>query len=385
MININIDGNYFFHKTFGIFAGYGGVDPSVVLETPEDQASFIRKVSTDMCSSLRKLPYGGKIVFTIDSRSWRKDVEIKDGGYKSNRKKDENVDWSIFYDLMNSYGSHLEKMGFVLSKVDGAEGDDLLWKWSEYFNSIGEDCIVVTGDGDLNQLSSMNDRGNWTIVWNPNSKKNVLTIPPGWKDKVLNQTEPKEISIFDMSSSILPVNDKLESLYREADIVEIEVRDFVMEKMLTGDKGDAVPSVWTGFNSSGKETRITPLKARKIMDAISESKWGNLDFIDLLNDGDFLEWVGGLCIRSVNGMDTTENRKEAGGNLVRNFRLMWLNESVLPSDVLMGMEKSIDRGMGIVRINPVLDRIKILNGTNWLIEGGSNSSPSQFDPFKLMK
>lgn len=385
MININIDGNYFFHKTFGIFAGYGGVDPSVVLETPEDQASFIRKVSTDMCSSLRKLPYGGKIVFTIDSRSWRKDVEIKDGGYKSNRKKDENVDWSIFYDLMNSYGSHLEKMGFILSKVDGAEGDDLLWKWSEHFNSIGEDCIVVTGDGDLNQLSSMNDRGNWTIVWNPNSKKNVLTIPPGWKDKVLNQTESKEISIFDMGSSILPVNDKLESLYKEADIVEIEVRDFVMEKMLTGDKGDAVPSVWTGVNSAGKETRITPLKARKIMDAISESKWGNLDFIDLLDDEAFLEWTGGLCIRSVNGMDTTENRKEAGKNLVRNFRLMWLNESVLPSDVLMGMEKSIDRGMGIVRINPVLDRIKILNGTNWLIEGGSNSAPSQFDPFKLMK
>jgi 5'-3' exonuclease len=384
MINIAIDGNYIFHKTFGIFGGYGNVDPSKILNGPEEQASFIRKISTDMCSSIRKLPYGGKIVFTIDSRSWRKDIEIKDGGYKSNRKKDENVDWSIFYDLMNSYGAHLEKMGFILSKVDGAEGDDLLWKWSEHFNSIGENCIVVTGDGDLNQLANINDIGNWTIVWNPNSKKNVLTIPPGWLDKVIPTKNTKEMSIFDMGSSIIPHNDKLETLSKEADVIEVNVRDFIIEKILTGDKGDAVPSVWIGKNSSGKETRITPLKAKKIMDGFYNSQWGDLDFNDLLENDEFLEWTGGFCIRSVNGMDTTENRKEAGENLIRNFKLMWLNESVIPSDVLMGMEKSIDRGLGLARINPVLDRIKILDGTDWLRDG-VNITPTQFNPFELMK
>ena len=112
MINILIDGNYIFHKTFGVFAGYGSnVDPGKVLKSKSDQSMFIRKIATDLCSSLKMLPIGGRLVFASDSRSWRKDVEIEDGGYKSGRVKDENVDWSIFFDLMQAFGTHLEKMG----------------------------------------------------------------------------------------------------------------------------------------------------------------------------------------------------------------------------------------------------------------------------------
>ena len=118
MINILIDGNYIFHKTFGIFGGYGNIDPGKVLKDKSEQSAFIRKVSTDLCSSLKMIPQGGRLVFTADSRSWRKDVEIEDGGYKSGRVKDENVDWSIFFDLMQAFGSHLEKMGFIFSKVE---------------------------------------------------------------------------------------------------------------------------------------------------------------------------------------------------------------------------------------------------------------------------
>ena len=56
MINILIDGNYIFHKTFGIFAGYGNVDPGKVLKNKSDQAMFIRKISTDLTASLKTLP-----------------------------------------------------------------------------------------------------------------------------------------------------------------------------------------------------------------------------------------------------------------------------------------------------------------------------------------
>jgi hypothetical protein len=125
MINILCDGNYIFHKTFGIFSGYGNVDPAKVLGKKSDQAMFIRKVSTDLCAALKSLPSGGRLIFTADSRSWRRDIEIEDGGYKSNRVKDENVDWSIFFQLLEEFGIQLEKMGFIFSKVPGAEGDDL--------------------------------------------------------------------------------------------------------------------------------------------------------------------------------------------------------------------------------------------------------------------
>jgi archaellum component FlaG (FlaF/FlaG flagellin family) len=59
MINILIDGNYIFHKTFGVFAGYGSnVDPGKVLKSKSDQSMFIRKIATDLCSSLKMLPVG---------------------------------------------------------------------------------------------------------------------------------------------------------------------------------------------------------------------------------------------------------------------------------------------------------------------------------------
>ena len=143
MINILVDGNYIFHKTFGVFGGFGTKDPSKVLETSGEQAMFIRKVATDLCAGLKLLPQGGRLIFTSDSRSWRKDVEIEDGGYKSNRIKDETVDWTIFFDLMTEFGHQLENQGFVFSKVKGAEGDDLLYYWSDYFNSVGENCIII--------------------------------------------------------------------------------------------------------------------------------------------------------------------------------------------------------------------------------------------------
>ena len=169
MINICVDGNYIFHKTFGVFAGYGNVDPGKVFSKKSDQTMFIRKVATDLCSSLNNLPSGGRLIFTADSKSWRREIEIENGGYKSNRTKDENVDWTIFFELMDSFGRQLEKMGFIYSKVSGAEGDDLLYMWSKYFNNNGEDCVVVSGDKDLHQLARF-EGSNWTITWNSNNK-----------------------------------------------------------------------------------------------------------------------------------------------------------------------------------------------------------------------
>ena len=155
MVNILIDGNYIFHKTFGVFGGYGNVDPGKILKDKKEQSAFIRKISTDLCSSLKIIPQGGRMIFTCDSRSWRKDIEIEDGGYKSGRVRDENTDWTIFFDLMKSFGNHLEKMGFIFSKADGAEGDDLLMFWTDYFKRKKENCLIITGDKDLHQLAEI--------------------------------------------------------------------------------------------------------------------------------------------------------------------------------------------------------------------------------------
>lgn len=375
MINICVDGNYIFHKTFGIFAGYGNVDPGKVFSKKSDQAMFIRKVATDLCSSLNNLPSGGNLIFTSDTKSWRREVEIENGGYKSNRVKDENVDWSIFFELLDSFGRQLEKMGFIYSKVQGAEGDDMLYAWSKHFNDNKEDCIIVSGDKDLHQLARFHG-SNWTIVWNSNNKKNILTSPIGWRSNWLDKEE--EASIFDMGSVLSPDKDKLKNLISKCEINEVDSEFFVLNKMFVGDKGDAVPSVWE-MRGQSKVMGFTAKKSESLIEAMrSSDDWRSLKGKELLENSEFLNWASGFILRTMKDVDSRENREKVTSNIKRNYRLMWLDESVLPQDLCGDIKSEIERGISLEKKSITLDRIKILDGTNWI---APNYSPSNFDPF----
>jgi 5'-3' exonuclease len=336
---------------------------------------FIRKIATDLCASLKMLPTGGRLIFTSDSKSWRKDVEIEDGGYKSNRVKDENVDWSIFFDLMLGFGKQLEKMGFVFSKIDGAEGDDLLYFWANHFNQIGEDCIIISGDKDMHQMARSTGE-NWTVVWNSNSKNNVISVPSGWEENWLNATGP--VSIFEMSTAMSPDKDKMKEFVQKVSLERINPRDFIFNKMLVGDKGDAVPGVWEFETSPGKISRMSPKKAESVMESLVQSKWANSSFSDLLDDEEFLDWVSGYTLRLMKDVDSRENRDKVAKNLLRNYTLMWLDHSVIPSWVTEKVDGEIIRGINLPRKSITLDRIKILEGTDWAT---TQSAPKTFDPF----
>lgn len=376
MTNILIDGNYIMHKTFGIFAGYGkNVDPGKILASKNDQSAFVRKIATDLCASLKMLPGGGRLIFTSDSRSWRKEVEIENGGYKSKRNKDENVDWSIFFDLLSSFGHQLEKMGFVFSKVDGAEGDDLLLFWSLKFNQLGENVIIITGDRDLHQLARF-ENNSWTAIWNNNSKNNLFTVPLGWNP---NSTQSSnEISVFNMESSLSPEVDKLQEFIKKVNVSEIEHRSFLFKKILTGDDGDSVPSVWE-FESKGKINRFTDKKAEDVYDIFSSSEWKDLTVSDLITNENFMLWISGLVLKISKGVDSTENRSKVRHNIIRNHKLVCLDPGVIPENVRSSCYLEIDRGMKLEKRNVTLDRIKILEGTEWVTAG---YQPRGFDPFE---
>jgi 5'-3' exonuclease len=375
MINVCIDGNYIFHKTFGVFGGFGIKDPAEVLGTKGEQSMFIRKIATDLCAGLKLLPQGGRLIFTCDSRSWRKDVEIEDGGYKSTRVKDETVDWSIFFDLMAEFGHQMEKQGFIYSKVKGAEGDDLLYFWSEHFNSIGENCIIISGDKDMHQLARHNEKG-WTVIWNNNSKNNILAVPPGWEDNWVNKTE--SVSIFDMTAAISPDKDKVKEFLKKVTVEEVNRRNFVFMKMLTGDKGDAVPGVWHVPTPSGKNNGVSPKKAEQILESLSQSKWKDSTFKEMLADDEFLSWVSGFVLRILKDVDNTTNREKVSKNILRNYTLMWLDSEVIPGFVTESCKEELSRGMELPKKNITIDRIKILDGTVWTTEV---SVPKAFDPF----
>jgi len=375
MINILIDGNYIFHKTFGIFGGYGSKDPAEVLKTKNEQAMFIRKIATDLCAALRELPTGGRLVFTADSRSWRKDVEIEGGGYKSKRVKDETVDWSIFFNLLDAFGKQLEKMGFIYSRANGAEGDDLLYFWADYFTTKGQNCIIVSGDKDLHQLARWKGN-NWTLVWSNNSKNNVISSPVNWKKNWLEQQD--QVSIFEMAETIQPDKSKIKKWIEKLVLNEVNPRDFIFVKMLIGDDGDDVPGVWNFEATPGKMSRMTPKRAEQLLESLQQSRWVDSSFQDLLVDNEFLDWAAGYILRLMKDIDSKENRQKATQNLLRNYKLMWLDKMVMPDWVISSVLAEIKRGINLDRRPITLDRIKILEGTEWVT---TTSIPKMYNPF----
>jgi len=178
-MNLIFDGNYLFYKTLFIFGQYGSKGEKV-LSSDKDQSMFMRKIATDMAHAIRTFGNPTRVVFTIDSRSWRKEVEIEEGGYKSNRDKDESViDWDTFYKLMNEFGEIIAEKGYIVSREPRAEGDDLMYLWADEFFNNGEDSVIITGDKDMYQVVKCNNV-NFIAVYNPNSKTRKIVGPTGF-------------------------------------------------------------------------------------------------------------------------------------------------------------------------------------------------------------
>lgn len=384
MINILIDGNYIFHKTFGMFAGYSkDVDPSKILGTKESQTKFMQKVAIDLYSLLSDLPKGDRLMFTIDSKSWRKEYYE---GYKSKRedKRGESgadkAKWAIFFELLGSFAEYLETIGAVFSKVENAEGDDVIWLYSEHLNSLGENCIIISGDMDLTQLVSVNSNSSWTIVWNAKMKNNVLSIDKAWIEHYLGVQE--EVSVFNMAPSLSADKRKLRDILNKAEVNIVDQRKFIFIKMFAGDTGDDVPSIWSHIPTGKiRLVRVTELKAEKIWNSFNETEWKDLEFSELVVNEDFLDWAAKYSIRLINGLDSTDNRTKAKENLLRNFDLMWLNEESLPSYVLESLKSELTRGLSLPRTNIILSDIKSLKNTEWTSNG--NYTPEEHNPFQL--
>lgn len=375
-INIIFDANYLFRKTLGIFAGYGAIDPNEVFSRDEDKAAFIRKVTMDMCATLRSLPPANRIIMCLDSTSWRKKVEIEGGGYKSDRKKDEAIDWSIFYSLIHEYCLRLEDLGYIYTKVSGAEADDLIYFWTRYLMKSGEDSIVITGDRDLHQLIKTNDNQNWVCVLNNNSKNLAFYTPFGWKEMISKE----EVSIFNMSGSLDPVKGRLREFANTFETNEIDSTDILLEKVLSGDKGDSVPPVWN-IIKNGKNHGMTAKKAEAFYQELKNSKWSSEPISEVLNNSESIDFIAGYCLRALGDVDSKENRSKVAQNLERNKKLVWLEKDMIPKEISLEILSLIaNDSANLEKSHAPIDRDTILNGTEWVTEG---YVPKKFNPFSL--
>lgn len=366
MINILHDGNYLFYKSLYV---YPRADKGRMLDSHNDREAFMQKNMIDFAYVTRKFKNLNKVIVTVDDYSWRKHITIEENqGYKAGRVKDETaVNWDSFNDIMERFSNILESRGIIISKTGGAEGDDGLYLWAERLLDKGQNSVMITGDGDLSQCVKFKGN-NFIFVYDPRSSSKKLVVPKGFSDWA---KDDGEYDLMDASSFMLDPKSDIDNLIRESKINEINPDMVVFYKILGGDGGDDVPSVWSWqvTQSNGKtiNKKVTPTKIARLYE-ILEQKFGEVDIFNLHKYSKIITENINIFFRQ----NATE--KVIKERLIRNTKLVWLNEEVIPPYVIDNFNEVYEKykNAGAPDIQKY-DMATLLNGTEFY------SGPASFE------
>ena len=371
-----IDGNYFLFRTLYVLPRKS--KKTEMLATDEDAIVFMRKLATDFAYQIRLFEgLIDKVVWTIDSRSWRKDF-YPDAEYKGNRKQDSSINWKNFSKVTEEFTQLLIKQGVIYSKINGAEGDDLMYAWNTESLANDKSVIMFTGDRDLVQLVNRSQTNSThTILFSPAHKK--MYTYQGFSEWLTTEDEVSSKDIFDVlkvSASPEAQSKKLLSSIiakKKVSVIEVDPEEFRFRKVLTGDSGDNVPpAYWHTSTKNGKTRRygVSEGKATAIIDEF-KLKHGTLSHMYLYEDG-YITDLANILIRHMKAKHMS--REQIITNLKSNVNLMVLSSHTIPEGILDEMFKSVESQINVNEL--VLPNVstmkKIVEGTKY--DGDDNSA-----------
>lgn len=287
-MNLLFDGNYLIWKTFSIWSTYfqdrkatPEENEALLLEALQDkdkQQVLIRKIIIDMCATINRFKDVKRVAFVIDSSSWRYNL-YDDYKYALTRVRASY--YKHFLHMIEEFEKFLRSKKVIVSRVMGAEGDDLLYLWSIYFTQVlEEELVIITGDSDIRQIMN------------------------------------KDISLFNNNSKnfrfyCIPEKEVYWNEYFDTDIMIEPTKPFevLLYKVIMGDTSDNVPKLKKGFgNVAFKKFLdfITPYKVPQDKTVLEMSQWIASRFCHF----------------------TKMDYEEILGKVIFNLKLTWLNLSV---------------------------------------------------------
>lgn len=304
-INLVFDGNFLYHLSFSIFSTYyRGQDMCAVLEDREKRQVLIRKCVMNLCAAVRRFGDDvGRVIVVIDSHSWRRGV-YDDYKYALTRVKEP---WSdAFVEVLGEFEALLRKRGLIVSRVPGAEGDDLIMLWAFALDELpDEETVILTADSDIRQLITP------TIsVFNYNSKFLKFYVFPG-KEGMWNELLDAEIQVL-----------------------TTEALEVLLYKVLMGDKSDNIPKVRAGFGDKAFNNFIESLKRELNGRLVSPTQFQGYSVTKLAL------WIQSKFEKFL-GKPLTEAEL---GQIIFNVQMTWLSPSVYgpkQEDLLMAMTEEV--------------------------------------------
>ena len=292
----------------------------------EDCQSFIYKFATDVCSIINIFKPNNVILLTDSQHAWRKDVLPGEDGYKSNRQKQEGVNWDNIFKCSDDLKQLFKNAGCHVAEYEHSEADDMAALCKEVIFEKYHDynLIIVSADADLRQLIDFDPLTNqYCAVYNTIVKgktgKRFLYITQemqNWLDK------EDQVDIF--FSNVDESKQYIKDIIAQNVKIGIEIEnpnEILLHKIFCGDDGDCVPSFYSWIHN-GKSVRITPAKERKIRETL-----GIKTIADLIQAKDNLKpLIESVAKKEVNDININER-------LQRQRTLVELNSSLFPKDI----------------------------------------------------
>lgn len=371
MTNAIFDLSNMFFRSLFIVGGYGSKQYSFDNQVELDQ--LMRKVATDVSQVIRTIN-PSRVIFALDSRSWRKDISIDENeGYKAQRTKSAIINWDNVFKIMGEFADILETNGFIISKFDRAEADDLiaLWKQELLFNQ-NQHVIIVSADEDVRQLVQFYPyapgKFAFCTVFNPflqgkNASKK-LYVPEKYWDEWILDAEPGDF--FNRGIDVDKEDFKRILNEPKTKLEKVNGEKIVLRKIFCGDDGDNVPAIYTWINDKGKEVRITESKFEKIIDYIGEGT----DAYDLMDKKEMIYDQLAL-ISGQRPPFKIEDR------LKRQLQLVHLDPLIFPEEFVKAFTTKISEELAKPQVYPQnWNMVSILEGTRYVMgNGGKYKKP----------
>ena len=379
MTNLIIDLSNMFFRSLFITGGYGPKSFSFDSQSEVDQ--LMRKVSTDISYIIRKTN-PSRVIFAMDSTSWRKKINIEENeGYKGNREKSERLNWDNILSTLAEFGEILKESGFIVSKIDTAEADDLiaLWRDELVFNQH-QHTIIVSADEDVRQLVAFYPyepgKKAFSVVFNPftygKQRNRKLYVPKYFQSWI---DEEEEADIFSTRIDV----DKEDFIHlRDTEKVlfeEVNGDEIVLRKIFCGDDGDNIPAFYTWINDKNKEVRITNSVYNKIKLSL------NLSDVEDLNSESKLKELESL----LNKLSGTNIKFDIVSRFQRQVKLVHLQRMNFPSSIIKEFDNTKDTYLAQSNIHPQNWNVNtLLEGTRYVKTPGKISSGTESSIFKEM-
>lgn len=372
-LNLVIDASSIFYRSLFTIGAFGSSEK--LLESKESRGVFMRKLAVDFTTLVKSLDNYNRVVICQDSASWRKAVLISDGGYKSDRKKDASaVNWNSFYDLTDSFVQILAQKGYIISKINGAEADDLLFLWSKKFNAENENVVLITGDRDLLQTLKHTSTDRWTIALDPVVNRKKISLVKESFDRASGLiSKASTIDLFNPDSWI-DDTDVLQKLVSTHETQVIDPVLIALKKVVLGDPGDSVPGIisWPDKKEPEKTRSLTENNFNKILTAIPDLS------IEGLLAGNNVEAMIEIAktLKKLDSIDVELVKK----NIARNVKLVVLSEEVIPQEIQDAFKQ---KHVTVPYSSVVTTRGELLNGTEWWTTQAAKNTfvPKSYDLF----